>query len=214
MSNFDVNRREFVVGGLVAGVLPLGAYAGAKEARAFGTGAPRRLHKLLVDRSIPESARLGTYAGFIADEALFFDGDFTALWIRELKTQWADGPKPIAGLTRPGVRMVLEQFGRDHGARIVFSAEHRRLGGTMRHKLMGCDTLLQSTDLRGAADWVADMARHIAACPYERGLKAASLVYETSDPAKSLHSHSTLETWVMASTSRNDQRFNSETVNS
>lgn len=215
MPDFEVNRRDFVLGGLVAGVLPLGAGAGAKDANVLGSRAtPARLHKLLVDRSISESVRFGSYAGSIADEVVFFDGDLTSLWINQLRSQWPTGPRPIAGLTAPNVRMVLEQLGRDHDARVVFSAEHRRVAGAMRHKLVGCDTLLESTDLRGGADWVADMAKHVAACPHELRSKAASFQYDTTVPAGWPEDPLRLVTWVIAPVLRNAGHHNSETASS
>lgn len=214
MTEFEVTRRNFVLGSLAAGALPLGAGANARDLRQSGLGGqPPRLHKLLVDRTLPESVRLGSYAGALADEVFVFDGDLTSLWNNELRFQWPSGPRPIAGLTTPAVRMVLEQLGRDHDARIVFSAEHRRVAGGMQHSLAGCDALLGNAEFRGSADWVADMARHIAACPHERRSKAA-LQYETGDAAGLSGGQPRLVTWVLAPISPRDQRHNSETVNS
>lgn len=205
MSGFEVNRRGFVVGSLISGAFPLGGLAQAADLR--GAGAKPRLHRLLVDHSIPESVRLGTYAEALADEVFAFDHDPTALWQRELRTIWPQGPRPIAGLTTPAVRMVFEQLGRDHGARIVFSAEHRTLASGMRHELSGCDDLLTCPDLRVGADWVADMARHLAAAPREAGAKATTSSYETGRTAGMADRSRRLVTWVLAPVQRrNDPR--------
>jgi hypothetical protein len=215
MFDFELDRRDFVLGSMVAGVLPLGAWAGTAQARQPGIGdRPARLHKLLVDRNIPESVRLGSYAGAIVDEVYVYDGDLTSLLINEIRTQWPKGPRPMAGLTAPGVRIVLEQLGRDHDARIVFSAEHRRMAGGMRHRLVGYDTLLQSPDLRSGGDWVADMAKHIAVCPHQPPSKASSIEYETSVGSHLTDIRSPLVTWVLAPVLPGDQVNDSETVRS
>lgn len=208
MSGFEVNRRTFVAGSLLAGALPLGGLAQAADLRS--AGVKPRLHRLLVDRSIPESVRLGTYAEALADEVFAFDHDPTALWQRELRTLWPQGPRPIAGLTTPAVRMVFEQLGRDHGARIVFSAEHRTLASGMRHELLGCDALPTCPDLRVGADWVADMARHLAAAPREAGAKPSASSYETGRAAGMPDTSRRLVTWVLAPVKRGDDPRSSD----
>ncbi len=213
MPDLRFGRREFVQAGLAASVLPFGSRVDASDLnQAAARGPPARLHKLLVDRTIPESVRLGALAGAIADEVFIFDGDLTKLWNEELRLQWPNGPRPIAGLTAPGVRMVLEQLGRDHDARIVFSAEHRRVAGGMSHSLVGCEHLLRSTTLRGGGDWVGDMARHVMACPHRPAPKKASFEYETSAGAAETAPRQQLVTWVLAPRFPQDQRYNPQTA--
>jgi hypothetical protein len=213
MPNVRFGRREFVQAGLAASVMPFGSWAAASDLnQAAAGGRPARLHKLLVDRTIPESVRLGALAGAIADEVFVFDGDLTKLWNEELRLQWPNGPRPIAGLTAPGVRMVLEQLGRDHDARIVFSAEHRRVAGGMSHSLVGCEHLVRSTTLRGGGDWVGDMAKHIMACPHKPASRTASFEYETSAGAGATSPRQRLVTWVLAPCFPQGQRYNAQTA--
>lgn len=199
MFESKLTRRALVHAGLAAGILPLGSWAGAGNLpRPEIGGRPPKLHKLLVDRSIPESVRLGTYAASIADEVFLFDGDLTAFWNDELRSQWPKGPRPIGGLTAPGVRFVLEQLGRDHDARITFSAEHRKVAGSMRHCLVGSDALHQSAKLDGAADWVTEMAKLIVACPHQSTSRAKSVEYASrAGPVSSGHQN-LLMTWILA----------------
>jgi hypothetical protein len=205
MFDFDLTRRDFVIGGCAAGVVSLGTVAVADDRQQAGPArSPAKLHKLLVDRSIPESVRLGAYAGAIADEVFVFDGDITSLWNDELRSQWPKGPRPIAGLTSAGVHMVLEQLGRDHGARMVFSAEHRAVTGAMRHRLVGCGDLQQAPGFRGHADWVADMAKQITSCPHQRPERTSSFEYETRVPTGSSDDPRRLVTWVLAPVSPRD----------
>lgn len=215
MSDFEMTRRDFVAAGMIAGVIPLGAWAGAKEVREPGRWQrPAKFHKLLVDRNIPESVRLGTYAGSLAEDVVAYDGDLTALWTRELRLLWPDGPRPIAGLTTPNVRMVFEQLGRDHGARIVFSTEHRKVAGRVLHNLVGCETHLRSTELLGGADWVAGMARHIADCPHKTHSKQSSVTFETGYSDGLLGDQQLLVTWVLAPISWPEQEYAIETASS
>lgn len=213
MREVKIGRREFVQGSLVASVLPIGSWASGKEPqKSLGKFGTAKLHRLLVDRTIPESVRLGSYANSIAEEVFVFDGDLTKLWNDELRLQWPNGPRPIAGLTTPAVRLVLEQFGRDHDARIVFSAEHRKVAGRTRHSLAGCESIFRSPKLRGGSDWVADMARHIAVCPHEPARQAAALEYETALAPGAADNRQPLVTWVLARVSRLDSPHNLETV--
>lgn len=215
MYDFEVDRRNFVAGGLVIGLLPLCTPAGAKDIHGpVPRTRPQRLHKLLVDRTIPESVKLGSYARDIADEVFLFDGDLTALWTNELRSQWPKGPRAIAGLTTPSVQMVFEQLGRDHGARIVFSAEHSPKTRDMRHRLIGCETVLRDANLRGDHDWVADMAKHIVACSHEPQSTPVILEYETAVPAGLSENQHRLVTWVLAPVPSTDQHNTSETVRS
>lgn len=209
MSRSGVSRRDLVRLGLVAGILPLGSWAGATTLPLMQPRQERaRLHKLVIDRGIPESARLGALAGSIADEVFLFDGDLTRLWHDELRLQWPKGPRPIAGLTAPGVRLVLEQFGRDHNARIVFSAEHREIGGRVRHSLSGCDALLRSAQFDEGADWVAEMAKLLAACPCEPPARLTSIQFTSGPGARALSGQYPLVTWLLAPTSPPGRRYN------
>jgi len=213
MPDFDLNRRNFVLGGLLAGIIPLATYAKAQDASATDRAVrPARFHNLFVDRQIPESVRLGACAGTLADEVVKFDGDFTSLWVDRLRSQWSEGPRPIAGLTAPGVRLVLEQLGRDHDARIVFAAEHHYGAKGVRHRLIGCGPLLQPQALCTSTDWVAHMARHIATCPHEFQAKAKPYEYVTDRLAGVPDNPQQLVTWVLAPVIRHSHGHNSEAV--
>ena len=211
MRDIKIGRRQFVQSSLMASMLPISSRAASKE-QSFADVHPARLHKLLVDRSIPESVRLGAYASAIADEVVEFDGDLTRLWNEKLRLEWQNGPQPIAGLTTPGVRLVLEQLGRDHDARIVFSAEHQRVGNHLQHSLTGCESILNSPRVRSGADWIGNMARHIAACPHDTSLRPASFVYETALETEHPVSQQQLVTWILAPVTRFDAPNSSETV--
>lgn len=195
--------------GVAASFLPL-------SSRTWGSrytgGKPKKLHRLLVDRTIPESVRLGTFADLLADEIIEFDGDLTRLWQDELRMQWPGGPRTIGGLTRPSVLMVLEQLGRDHGARIIFSAEHQNRGSGIQHELMGCSKLLDNPEFSSGHDWVADMARYIAASPMQTPARKASTRYTTRGQTGLSQDQSRLVTWVMAPVLSNKQRPNPEIV--
>ncbi len=213
MFDIKVTRRNFVLGSLVAGSLPLGSWAAAKgQAQPGSRRPPARLHKLLVDRNIPESVRLGAYSSAVADEVFVFDGDLTQLWNDELRSQWKTGPRPIAGLTAPSVRLVLEQLGRDHDARVVFSAEHRKVADGTRHSLAGSDSLLTSPEFRGSADWVADMAKYVQACPHEPPSRKTMLEYETGERPGEPGNQQRLVTWVLAPIFRLDGPLNTKTM--
>lgn len=213
MIESEMTRRGIFQAGLVVGLLPLGAGAGATTmARPkAGIKAPR-LHKLLVDRSIPQSVRLAAQAREFAEEVYEFDGDLTRLWNDELRRQWPNGPKPIGGLTAPGARFVLEQFGRDHDARVVFSAEHRKVSGGFYHRLVGDDTLVQSANLNGGVDWVTEMARLIMACPHQPTSNTTSAEYASGAGVGMSGDQHRLVTWILAPITSPNQQSNSETA--
>lgn len=199
MPDFRVNRRNLVQTGLVASILPLGSTVTGTNLAPSNTGVKAtRLHKLLVDRSISESMRLGTYTQGIADEVFTFDGDLTRLWQDELRLQWPNGPRPIGGLTTSSARLVLEQLGRDHGARIVFSADHRRDGRNVWHQLVGNDDHLRSAELQGDTDWIAAMAKLMASHPLLPSAKPVSVEYTSAAGGGGWGDHHQLTTWILA----------------
>lgn len=214
MRDVRIGRRAFVQGALVAGMLPISSWAAASSRvhRPLAAEQPGRLHKLLVDRTIPESVRLGAYAGTITDEVFEFGGDLTRLWNEELRLQWRTGPRPIAGLTSPNVLMVLEQLGRDHDARIVFRAEHRKVGDRVQHRISGCDSHIHVPAIGGVADWVGDMARQIADCPHDPALPSATLAYETGAGPGVPGDQQRLVTWILVPVARPDSPNNSAKV--
>jgi hypothetical protein len=209
MAKLEITRRKLVQASVAATILPFSAQL---RAGSFSDGKPKKLHWLLVDRNIPESVRFGTFAGMLADEVIEFDGDLTRLWRDELRLQWPNGPQTIGGLTKPGVRMVLEQLGRDHRARIVFSAEHQNVAGGIRHDLNGCSDMLEGPDFCSGPDWVAEMARYLESSRLDPSERKSSLRYDTRGQTGLSDNQHRLVTWVLAPVLPRNQRPSPEMV--
>ncbi|HEY1961951.1 MAG TPA: hypothetical protein VGG69_06005 [Rhizomicrobium sp.] len=82
----------------------------------------------------------------------------------------------MAGLTEYGAFFCLERLGFDHGLRVIFRGEHRRINShTALHRLFGAerttmrDTLLglQSNDWARHTAWVAAVAQAAPSMPMD-----------------------------------------------
>ncbi len=94
---------------LLAGTLPLGWGGTGPMPQSIGDVRPP-LYKVIFDTRF-QAAR--SYAAAAAREGLLvaaFDGDPTALWLRDLGPHWAGGGAAVAGMTTERTLLCLEQM--------------------------------------------------------------------------------------------------------
>ena len=92
-------------------------------------------------------------------------GDVTNLWADDLHPRWREAPAAIAGLTGNRSFYSLEVLARDHGMRVVFHADHRRIGeGAFEHRVVGPQALAEA-DVLGGSAWPSQLARLVTRWP-------------------------------------------------
>jgi hypothetical protein len=77
-----------------------------------------------------------------ARHARIVEIDSTIL-IRRLSAAWASGPRPLFGMTRSDVAVLVEALARDYGMAVVYRGWHdHRAGGSIHHVLYGDPDLI------------------------------------------------------------------------
>jgi hypothetical protein len=197
-----VDRRAFLQAGVAAS---LAGGAALRPARtAARTLLPRgdriRVHKVLVDSSLPESIAFGKEA---ARQGISIrnlpGGDVSDYWYDELDQLWRQRRAPIAGLTRYGPLFVLEQLAWDRQMRVTFRGEHSAAadGHAASHRLTGPEstvTEIETLLYRGAA-WaqtLGNTATHCALCRTQASRTITPVLGANASPEAALFS------WVIS----------------
>lgn len=108
-----MNRRDFVITGITT------AGTAAIALTATMTHGSRSPFAAIFDRRF-EAAR--AFAGAMAwrGHSIYgFDGDITALWLREIEPQWRRRAGALAGVSTPTALFCLEQLAAQHWLRVV-----------------------------------------------------------------------------------------------
>ena len=191
-----MDRRTFIEAGLALPAVSLVPSLGvATRALAAETLV---LERLVYDPRFDEAfavARRAEQAG-LATTAVA--DDLMALWYDELDLLWREAPRALAGVTLAEALFVLETLAMDRGMRVVFRAEHRAVEqGRIEHRFAGPAALVERlAALPDQADWPAELARALTACPLGAPEPAeAELV--TRAPGLSLRDE-TLHSWIIA----------------
>jgi hypothetical protein len=122
-----MNRRRFFVSGAAAALAATGV-ALPRAMRPNGRAAPvlPALYTVVFDTRFPASRDFGAAAARAGRRTAGIQGDITALWLEDLRVQWALARGAIAGMTTMPSFFCLQQLAKDHWMHVVVSAEHRR----------------------------------------------------------------------------------------
>ena len=122
-----MDRREFLLTGLAASILPwiAGDGAPATNSRSLHAGG---VYKAVADVRFAAGSAFAAEAARLGLDVERITGDITDFWFRDLSQRWKESAVPIAGLTAHGPLFCLERLAWDHGLRVVVRQEHRLPG--------------------------------------------------------------------------------------
>ncbi len=99
--------------------------------------APSEAPDVIAETGIASASELIAAAQANARHARAVDIDSTIL-IRRLSEAWATRPRPLFGMTRSDVALLVEAIARDHGMAVVYRGWHdHRAAGEIHHVLYG-----------------------------------------------------------------------------
>jgi|SRR5579884_912243 hypothetical protein len=92
---------------------------------------------VMAETGLAAATALISAARHNARHARVVDLDSTVM-IRRLSEAWARGPRPLFGMTRSDVAILVEALARDYGMAVVYRGWHdHRADGTIHHVLYG-----------------------------------------------------------------------------
>ena len=197
------SRREFIQAGLAASVVPVTFPVRESSALTPGAGVSAPSYhqpvRVVCDMRSRHSADAARAAERLGLTVVRTNGDITDFWFNDLAQLWRASPAAIAGLTAHGPLFCLEQFGRDHGLRVVFRGVHR-LHDTrhVEHTLTGpFRTVASAHAALTGDDWPTHVARLLASCSATHDT-ASTTVRSAIACARDAEVDDTLFSWVIA----------------
>ena len=164
-----VTRRQFVASGLATAALA----AHPRPAGAMLSGAHIPLFRVLVDRTLAQSASFAAAAARLGAAVRTFDADIGRVWMDEIAPRWrerrGEGMRSaIAGLTAGATLFCLEILARDYGLHPVYRARHSTYSsGEPMHAVTGAEELRewQAALAARGPDWGSAAAVLTTRCP-------------------------------------------------
>ncbi|GEM_PF-6457222 len=129
------------------------------------TGATTEAPDVIAETGIAAASELINAAQANARHARAIDLDSTIM-IRRLSEAWAANPRPLFGMTRSDIAILVEALARDRGMAVVYRGWHdHRANGDIHHVLYGNPDVIAAmqrefTSARGAFGRV--LGRHVA----------------------------------------------------
>jgi hypothetical protein len=130
-----MNRRNFCASSVAAAI----SVAAAGPAYGLEPSTPSvQLYKYVYDSRYAAARAFGVAGERAVSTAgtVAIQGDVTALWARDLRSQWLAGGGAIAGMTTARTLLCLEELAKDHWMRVVIRADHTIVHGRdIAHRL-------------------------------------------------------------------------------
>jgi hypothetical protein len=130
-----MKRREFVLAGITAAGAVTCALAPVRGSPAFPpTPIPagkRPLFAVIYDRRFEAAQAFANAAAWRGHKVLGYDGDLTAVWLREIEPRWSRRAGALAGMSTPTALFCLEQLAAQHWLRVVTRNEQRMGAGEL-----------------------------------------------------------------------------------
>jgi hypothetical protein len=115
-----MNRRDFVIAGLTA--------AGtAAWTLPLLHGQP--LFAVIFDARFATAHAFGDAMAWRGQRVFGYDGDLTAVWLREIEPRWSRRAGALAGMSTPNGLFCLEQLAAQHWLRVTTRLEQRAGAG-------------------------------------------------------------------------------------
>jgi hypothetical protein len=128
-----MDRREFAFAGITAAAaaacaLPL-VRASAPFPAALLPVAKRPLFAVIFDERFAAADAFADAMAWRGHKVFGYDGDLTAVWLREIEPGWARRAGALAGISTPIALFCLEQLAAQHWLRVTTRSERRAGAG-------------------------------------------------------------------------------------
>ena len=128
-----MNRRELVFAGTAAGtaacVLSAVRTVAALPATLISTGK-HPVFAVIFDHRFEAARAFAKVAAWRGNPVFGYDGDLTAVWVRQIEPRWSARAGALAGMTTPTALFCLEQLAAQHWLRVVTRSEPRARAAT------------------------------------------------------------------------------------
>ena len=129
-----MNRRELVIAGAAAagtaaGVLSPVQIVAALPATLISTGH-HPVFAVIFDHRFEAARAFAKVAAWRGNRVFSYDGDLTAVWVRQIEPRWSARAGALAGMTTPTALFCLEQLAAQHWLRVVSRTEPRARAAT------------------------------------------------------------------------------------
>jgi hypothetical protein len=105
--------------------------------------APRSTPELLVDASSDEARAFMASARVSSSAASFVTADATSI-ISRISESWRGGARPLFGLTRTSIGVLVEALARSHGMALAYRGWHDDGPGGVTHALSGSPAAIEA----------------------------------------------------------------------
>jgi hypothetical protein len=127
-----MNRRDFVLTGITAAGTATVARPLARPTPPLGATAAsdqRPLFAVIFDQRFAAARAFASAMAWRGHKVFGYEGDITAVWLREIEPRWTRRAGALAGVSTPRALFCLEQLAAQHWLRVV--TRNTQQGGSL-----------------------------------------------------------------------------------